>query len=342
MAARALDPSRVTDLILSRMACAGSSGITARQIQNDLNEYVSHRFTDGEWRRESEERLSEILERGLAEAKGQTKYSITAAGKKAVTKAFGPAAEAGQEWSDFCDIVLVGAALGIEVKSLKSLAPIQSADRLRCAILKTTYHLPIRRAVPTVAEVRTALAVRAMEKSYDETLSKKFSSRTKLPEKIAVFLGSRLLRRPRELSTTNELFAWLASEGLQVPQRDPKSLRQALVRSLLDPEEPAPSERPGDLHGFAEAITCLAKPRATGWPGNKRAYISHVWEGLRDERPGWEIDESEFKDLLTEAHRAGHLTLQIADLRTKDNIGDIQASVTKYKNNEWHLIRIEE
>lgn len=342
MAARAIDTSRVAELILSRIACAGTNGVALRQIQGDLRDFVSHRLSEGEWRGAGDMALQILLKDGLIKAKTETRFLATVKGKKSVKEAFGPAADAVEDWAEFCDVILIAKALRLGAKSLKALKPLQSAERLRSAILKSTYHLPIKREVPTVAEVRTALAVRAMEKSYDETLSRKFSARTKLPEKIAVFLGSRLLRRPRELSSTNELFTWLAAEGLEVPQRDPKSLRLALVRSLLDPEEPAPAAKPDDLLGFAHAITCLAKPRATGWPGNKRAYISHVWEGLRDERPDWGLDEGEFKNLLAEAHRAGHLTLQIADLRTKDNIGDIQASVTKYKNNEWHLIRVED
>jgi len=54
------------------------------------------------------------------------------------------------------------------------------------------------------------------------------------------------------------------------------------------------------------------------------------------------LDEDAFKLRLTEAHRAGHLTLTVADLRDKSNIADVKDSVTRYKNAEWHLIRVED
>ena len=82
--------------------------------------------------------------------------------------------------------------------------------------------------------------------------------------------------------------------------------------------------------------------KAMGWDGNRRAYISHVWQEIQNRTVGQQLNEREFKTRLAEAHRAGHLSLAIADLRDKSNISDIQDSVTRYKNTEWHLIRVED
>lgn len=352
IAAGRLDASRIADLLLLRIACAGTDGATAAQIFDDMQEFVSHRLTQGEWRSQSDTIIEELITKAALKKKGGSRLIATKKDTKAALKAFDLSSEPAEDWPSFRDTILVARALGLKSKSAKSCSALKSSERLRAAVLKTRMELPISRDIPTVAEVRTALALRALQKSFDEPLPQKFTPKSKIPEKLALFLAGRLFRRPREVTTTSELFASLSAEVLGLAQRDAKSLRLELLRSLVTQVQGSPEQKgkkngaqapqPDDLQGFASEINHLAKDRATGWDGNKRAYISHVWMSLQSERPNWGIDENQFKRLLTEAHRAGHLTLQIADLRNKSNIGDIQASVTKYKNNEWHLIRVEE
>ncbi len=59
---------------------------------------------------------------------------------------------------------------------------------------------------------------------------------------------------------------------------------------------------------------------AEGWPGNRKAFISHVWNAIRDSEPQWGISEIEFKCMLAEAHRAGRIVLANADLKDKKNL----------------------
>lgn len=104
---------------------------------------------------------------------------------------------------------------------------------------------------------------------------------------------------------------------------------------------PLPSYRP-DLETFTAAVLGAAGAAAEGWPGNRKAFISHVWPSIRDSRPEWGLSEIEFKCMLVEAHRAGRLALTGADLRNKSNIKDIQESAISYMNTVWHYVRIED
>jgi hypothetical protein len=54
------------------------------------------------------------------------------------------------------------------------------------------------------------------------------------------------------------------------------------------------------------------------------------------------LSETNFKALLADAHRGGHLELVNADLRDRSSVGEIEASATAYKNTVWHLIRVGE
>ena len=115
-----------------------------------------------------------------------------------------------------------------------------------------------------------------------------------------------------------------------------------LARPRLVETAPAPVQvgRP-DLAGFAQEVRRHATTRAEGWPGNRKAYISHVWHVMREKRPEWSLSEIEFKCMLIEAHRAGSLALANADLKDNTNIAQLQESAVVYKNAVFHFIRVD-
>jgi hypothetical protein len=96
-----------------------------------------------------------------------------------------------------------------------------------------------------------------------------------------------------------------------------------------------------DLAGFAAEVRRHALQKAQGWPGNRKAYISHVWQMLREARAEWGLSEIEFKCMLAEAHRAGSLALANADLKDNSSIKDLQDSAVVYKNAVFHFIRVD-
>ena len=101
------------------------------------------------------------------------------------------------------------------------------------------------------------------------------------------------------------------------------------------------SGRP-DLPGFAKEIHRQAGACAEGWSGDRKAFISRVWQLIRSHHPEWGLSAIEFKCMLAEAHQAGHILLAYADLKDKDNIKDVQDSAIAYKNMVWHYIRVED
>lgn len=99
--------------------------------------------------------------------------------------------------------------------------------------------------------------------------------------------------------------------------------------------------RPG-LDDFASAVRRAAGHTAQGWAGNRKAFISQVWDQIRVEKEIWGLSEIEFKCMLTEAHRRGAVQLANADLRNKDLRHEIERSATPDRNTIWHYVRIEE
>ena len=58
--------------------------------------------------------------------------------------------------------------------------------------------------------------------------------------------------------------------------------------------------------------------------------------------PHWGLSEIEFKCMLAEAHRSGHVVLASADLKNKENIKELESSAISYKNTVWHFVRVED
>ena len=181
-------------------------------------------------------------------------------------------------------------------------------------------------------------------------------------------MAAQLAQKPRDFGTDSRLVAALAAEHVGAAQSGLGALRLAVLRRYLDGADrpAAPARRPTgkgplaaaapgraraarrrrtvgrpDLAGFAQEVRRHAGDKAQGWPGNRKAYISHVWHTVRDRRPEWGLSEIEFKCMLTEAHRAGSLALANADLKDNSSIKDLQDSAVVYKNAVFHFIRVD-
>lgn len=107
------------------------------------------------------------------------------------------------------------------------------------------------------------------------------------------------------------------------------------------PLRPAAANRP-DLHGFVREVQRAAAEKSQGWPGNRKAFVVHVFELISARHPDWGLTEVEFKAMLAEAHRTGHLALSTSDLRDKSQMQALARSAITYKNTVWHLVRVAE
>jgi hypothetical protein len=74
--------------------------------------------------------------------------------------------------------------------------------------------------------------------------------------------------------------------------------------------------------------------------GNRKAYISDVWQALAQGRPEWGLTEIEFKSMLAEAHRTGHVVLANADLKDRRSLPRVQQSALAFKNSVLHFVRV--
>ena len=96
-----------------------------------------------------------------------------------------------------------------------------------------------------------------------------------------------------------------------------------------------------DLADFAYRVVDAARSSPSGWFGEARVFIAHVWRALRDDPAFRGTDVKAFKARLIEAHRARLIELGRADLVEAMDPADVRESATPYLNAVYHFVRTE-
>jgi hypothetical protein len=364
--AAAVDAARVREIVLLRIASA-VRGLTKADAAADLAPLIAHRLSPAQWRSLLDTQIEGLAAVGLIVVAGP-RVSATEAGVTRVAAFIGLKGSLPRLWAELRDTRLVARTLRLERESAKRLKALNTPEGLRVAILQRAYHLKLK-GVATPSRLRVALAAVALDRAFGNRSKDSLSGKLGLSAKASRLLAAQLSRRPRDYGTDARLVAALAAEQVGAVQADLAALQLALLRRFVEgeapaPAAPAPNARPAvptvrprlvdtqppvpasaaqrpDLAGFAREARALAAMDGQGWTGNRKTYISHLWRRIRDERAGWGLSEIEFKCMLAEAHRAGHVALAGADLKDARTIKDVQDSAVVYKNTVFHFIRVD-
>ena len=356
-------PDGLALLLLVRAACEG--GATRAEIVRDLAPVFAHKLSPAEWRQAAEAASSDLIAMNLAtEKRGRLK--VTDEGAAIAARYLGLKVPADQEWADVRDIALVAKALGAEREAPARLKSLARPEALSAIIVQQAFGLPIKKNEQP-ARIRARLALIALERAFGNKIKAGMGSGAGLSAKAGRTLAGQLSRKPREFPTDAKLIAELAAEQVDAPRADLEQLRLALLKRLgtravedrraaASPSKratiappaampvaanDAPPMRP-DMSQFARSVQAAARTCADGWPGNRKAFISNVWNAVRLSAPQWGLSEIEFKCMLAEAHRSGEVVLANADLKDKKNIKELESSAILYKNTVWHFVRVED
>jgi hypothetical protein len=355
----AIEPARASshaaDIVLLARA-ADAKGTTRADFLRDLAAIAS----------EAEAQLMALTAAGLINDSAG-RVSLTALGRDQLLAALGLKALP-KDWAEM-RTHLVAHALGLKLAK---------PEGLRAAILDQAFDLKLKGAM-TNARLRSALAVVALERAFGNKVKAGLGTGAGLSPKAGRVLAGQLAKAPKDYGTDSRLVAALAAEHGGAVSAEFEALRNALIARLagntpavapktakakpaandaapplmpvapvtvlpVAPEmlsRPAASNRP-DLAGFADAVKAIAKLRGEGWSGSRKSYIADVWEDVKSRFTSWGLTEVEFKGMLAEAHRTGHVVLANADLKTKDNAARLAASAIVYKNTVWHFVRVED
>ena len=362
---------RTWRLLIAARACV-DGGATRAELAKDLGLLSSHRLSPAELRAKLDEEIGTLCASDFAK-EIRNRLTLTEAGMTAALAGLGfkPTSKLAKlTWPEIRDVRLVAVALGIQDEPAAKLKLLARPDGLRTATLQRSLNLPARsRSSP--ARLRTALVVTALQRAFGNTIKGGLDAGGGISAKAGRMLAGQLSQKPRDFGTDARLIAALAAEAVGSPQIDAEALRAAILRrfvgELSSPSpasvataaaisavakapamavtatssRPAAASRP-DLEGFAKAVQAVAGARAEGWPGNRKAYISDVWGALSAAHADWGLTEIEFKSMLAEAHRTGHVVLANADLKDRRSLPRIQQSALVFKNTVLHFVRVED
>ena len=368
-ASASVDTERLRDIVLVRIASA-VRGVSRTDLANDLVAMVAHRLSAGRWRTLLDGALESLTSAGLVSQRAG-RIEASESGVDRASQFLGLKGHLPRLWNELRDERLIARALGLQREPAKRIKALATQDGLRAAIVQRAFGLKIK-GVPTASRLRSALASIALERAFGNQIKAGLAGKTGFSASAGRLLAAQLVRQPRDFGTDARLIAALAAEHVGVTKTDLAALRLGVLRTFIEGDgakpapkrptpaaagaarprlvEPAPapavtSAKPGagrpDFAGFVQEVRRLAAGQAQGWPGNRRAYISHVWRHIREQRPDWGVSEIEFKCMLAEAHRAGHVVLANADLKDSKNIKDLQDSAVVFKNAVFHFIRVD-
>ncbi len=367
----------IADLILVRIASEG--GATRNMITRDLAPYAANKLSPAEWRQTAQGAIEDLTQASLTSEK-RGRLHATEAGLQRASAFLALSTDANEPWQVLRDVCLIAKAIGIEKLTGPRRKALVKPDGLRTLIVQHSFGLSAKKS-QTPATLRAALAVIALQRAFGKKIKSGLGDKANLPAKASRLLAGQLLDPAREFSTDTQLIAHIAADQVDARQTSIEDLRQALICKLTNAlleEKPVPKPavkrktptkkttlrktskvslaadndttpsplpktedgRP-DLPQFSRIVNGVASSCAEGWPGNMKAFISRVWQMIRDGHHDWELSEDAFKTMLVDAHRAGSVVLTGADLKNKTDLEDFEKSATQYKNTVWHFIRVD-
>jgi hypothetical protein len=331
------------DLVLVRLL-APAKKMSLSVVRKSLDPLFARKLSASEWQALLDERLERLEREGMLR---RQPLALTEAGR-AQALAFLDLEQlpARRDWKTLKNRHLIPKALGVSGDMRGHLA---GADGLRAWLIKHHYQLPIGER-PTL--------LRAIDAAIAQKLGLDPSAGLRIGAIRSQFLKRTL--QPTKSTTLQELVELAAAQTVEALNPRIESLREAVLTNWLKvpssntaqtailrppvwPLEPElPAERPAvELAGFAERVRETARNSSSGWFGDNKVFIAHVWRQLQQEAVFPGLTEVEFKRRLTDANRAGLLQLSRADLVQVMNQDDVRASETTYLDAVFHFVQTE-
>jgi hypothetical protein len=315
----------LADLILARLLTAKSS-VPPKKLRDDL----SPLFQRAPTAESLEETLAALRQAGLVIPKG--KQLLTTAGRARAMEYLGitelpPKAS----WGTVKAKYLTPKALRGASTSESSVTRFGNASGLASFLLKRKLGLPVGTG-NGLGAVFEAIACR--ELGYPDLAKLK----DLLPHLLGKAIGS------NEPITKKDAEKVLPRVLLNAPKPGMEGLRAIALMGLTNtavPPKPIAIFEPFDLEAFANTVKAVARRSLSGWFGDNKVFINHVWRQVEDEPRFAPLGLAGFKEKLVEANREDLLTLSRADLVQVMDPADVRESETVYVNAVYHFILVE-
>jgi hypothetical protein len=317
---------------------------TSIDLAQDLESFAQDRFSAAEWREGVDGATRQLLAEGHLEQNESAALSCTEKGKQQLRLLLGLAANTRwPNWKAIKDNYLPCCALGLapgDPKTKAAIAP--SRGSIKGPLLRNHFQLPIV-AMPTASLAFDAIICQYLGVS---------SERLTLPKLKGLLLSRALGLSSVETIENASRSALIKASGAH--RADVASLKQALVSAWLASTSPtkaspaavAPQAPPAplaktpafDLATFAFKIKNLAHSAYAKRFGENKVFICSLWDMANADRIWPNLTETEFKQKLIEANRAGLLKLSRADLVAAMDAALVARSEITYLLSRFHFV----
>jgi hypothetical protein len=306
-------PDRLEALVVAR-AHAASAKTSLGDLVKPLARFAPGALTPAAWR----DRLAEVV----AALRAQDALDADLRPRDGeLARRIGRAA--GRSWAELSDRVLPALALGIAADDARSHARLDGRDAWAAAIVGRALGVWRDGPPPSLAALCDALVWRE--------LALPGAPKRCPPELRALFVHRRL---GGAAGPPERLVRVLAAREVDAPRPELRALRDALVRGWLAGRplgEAAPAAFATDVLGAAARVV-------DGRFGDRKVFVSAVWDELHRD-PRWaDLALAEFKTRLVAAHRAGELALARADLVAAMDPALVAASEIAADGASFHFI----
>jgi hypothetical protein len=338
-------------LTLIRLLPPGEKGETRDKVSKDLAT-----LDQGEdWSARFERTLEALKAGGLIATvkKGKTvRLTLTDQGRQTALRHLGiDELPPKTTWAKLKSTYVLALALGHDSPSAADVKRISAAAGLKAELLRSHYELPLDEKA-TIKQATDALSSKligleptdpfTMERIVAELLRREGILLRAGQKPTLKAIQEALLRRELGEPDAKDPVTRLVARNLDARQANPAGLGEAAVRRWVgSSEEPTPPDVT-PLEEFARRVQNAARGSSTGWFGEGKVFIGHVWRALRFDDAVRGINFDEFKDRLIEAHNARFIELGRGDLVDAMDPADVRESATPFLNAVYHFVRVGE
>jgi len=308
-------PDRLQTLVIARMVTS-SKPLAVPELAKQLQRFAPASVSEAAWR----EQVAAVV------PEHATREELARRVGKAAT------------WTQLVERVFPALSLGVAADDAKTHGKLAGRDAWTAAIAGRALGLWTQGAPPSLAAVCDAYAWQQLALSGKPKRCP--------PEIRAVFLQREL---GTEAGPPDRLLRLFVARQLGAPRAELRALRDALVRAWLEGREldgrndaiaAAPADSPAPA--FADDVRDVARAATHGRFGDRKVFISSVWDALRCQ-PTWStLTLDDFKARLVRAHQAGDVVLARADAVSTMNPELVTASETRADGASFHFIVREE
>ncbi len=250
-------------------------------------------------------------------------------------------------WQTLRNSYLMAKVYGLDAESSEARKQLQDINKLKGCVINHAYALDLP-GEPTLRQSIHALLWQKMGVATDV----EFNEKNVIRHLLELDLDERSpldAKSLRDVVVKKEIKAH-SHRGYEIRQR----ILQQLVGKPSDKDQTTAKihqitanlsesevvDEVPDIEAFAEQVQQAAQTSETGWFGERKVFISHIWRNMQKNAGYPKIDFPKFKRLLTDANKQELLTLSRADLVAAMDANDVAESETQHLNATFHFVNI--